>query len=118
MVARSTSCNRAIWDRASIALSITSELVTVLSVRRTNYGYQRFWEGRTYLQKMTACWIDAYIQVQAHCEAIMVYKTSGIFIRQAISVMMWQLLPSVTCTAARRLKVHIGHSCLQSQEHL
>ena len=37
----------------------------MLSGRRTNYGYQRFWEGRTYLQKMTACWIDAYIQVRA-----------------------------------------------------
>lgn len=93
-------------------------VVTVLSARRTNYGYQRFWEGRTYLQKMTACWIDAYIQVQARSKLNMVHTTSAFFIRQAISLMMWQLLPSVTCTAARRLRVHIGHSCLQSQERL
>ena len=31
--------------------------------RRTNYGYQRFWEGRSFLQKMTACWVDACVQV-------------------------------------------------------
>lgn len=50
------------WWRHPYPYQVFAYIVGFIVIFRSNFGYQRYWDGRTWLQNMTAAWVDACIQ--------------------------------------------------------
>ena len=57
------------WWRHPYPYQIFAYIVGFIVIFRSNFGYQRYWDGRSWLQNMTAAWVDACVQAGAFHEA-------------------------------------------------
>ncbi|KAK9789401.1 hypothetical protein WJX73_006004 [Symbiochloris irregularis] len=51
------------WWRHPYPFQLFGYMVGFIVIFRSNFGYQRYWEGRSFLQGMTSAWVDACVQV-------------------------------------------------------
>ena len=58
------------WWGPPYPYQIFAYIVGFIVIFRSNFGYSRYWEGRTWFQNMTAAWVDACIQVGSQSSSL------------------------------------------------